>query len=184
MKKQPLIIGWIVATVVLACVTRVYADEHGKYGEHERSHSVLPVNKSDLYQSECGSCHFAYQPGLLPARSWQKMMSGLDDHFGDNAELSVKSKTEISAYLQQGAADEQYARRSDKFKRGISSGDVPLRISELPYMQRKHDEIPTRFISGNPQVGSLANCVACHTQAARGNFDEDSVRIPNYGRWD
>jgi len=42
-----------------------------------------------LYQQECGSCHFAYQPGLLPARSWSTIMQGLDQHFGENAELGA-----------------------------------------------------------------------------------------------
>ena len=32
---------------------------------------VAPV-QSAAYQEECGGCHFAYQPGLLPAASWQR----------------------------------------------------------------------------------------------------------------
>ncbi len=32
---------------------------------------VAPV-KNALYLEECGACHFAYQPGLLPSRSWKK----------------------------------------------------------------------------------------------------------------
>jgi len=184
MKKTQNMIGSLGAAVILLSSLNAFADGYGEREEYEGHRSLLPVNSSDLYQSECGSCHFAYQPGLLPARSWQKMMGGLDNHFGDNAELAVKSKTEILAYLQQGAADVQLHRKSAKFLRGISSDAVPLRITELPYMKRKHDEIPARFISGNPKVGSLANCVACHTQAANGNFDEDSVRIPNFGRWE
>ncbi|WP_201339332.1 hypothetical protein [Isorropodon fossajaponicum symbiont] len=46
---------------------------------------VAPV-KNSLYLEECGACHFPYHPGLLPARSWQKMMgnSSLQDHFGED----------------------------------------------------------------------------------------------------
>ncbi|HPQ24397.1 MAG TPA: cytochrome C, partial [Gammaproteobacteria bacterium] len=47
---------------------------------------VAPVD-NPLYLQECGSCHFAYQPGLLPARSWNNLMGGLENHFGENAEL-------------------------------------------------------------------------------------------------
>jgi mono/diheme cytochrome c family protein len=36
---------------------------------------VLP-----LYKQECAACHMAYPPGLLPARSWTRIMSGLDKH--------------------------------------------------------------------------------------------------------
>ena len=42
---------------------------------------VAPVN-NQLYIKECGSCHFPYQPGLLPANAWNKMMANLDKHFG------------------------------------------------------------------------------------------------------
>ena len=37
---------------------------------------VAPV-ENPQYLEECGSCHFPYQPGLLPARSWTKVMAGL-----------------------------------------------------------------------------------------------------------
>ncbi|MCW9089130.1 MAG: diheme cytochrome c, partial [Gammaproteobacteria bacterium] len=42
----------------------VLADDD--WGWSRRAPDVAPV-KNELYQSECGSCHFAYQPGLLPA---------------------------------------------------------------------------------------------------------------------
>ena len=32
---------------------------------------VAPVN-NQLYIKECGSCHFPYQAGLLPANAWNK----------------------------------------------------------------------------------------------------------------
>ncbi len=35
---------------------------------------VTPVNDK-LYLEECGACHFPYQPGLLPMRSWQKILN-------------------------------------------------------------------------------------------------------------
>ena len=40
-----------------------------------RSTGVAPVTNA-LYAEECGSCHFAYPPGLLPASSWQQVMTG------------------------------------------------------------------------------------------------------------
>ena len=40
------------------------------------------------YAKECGSCHFAYLPGTLPARSWYAVMQGSDNHFGESLSLS------------------------------------------------------------------------------------------------
>ena len=68
-------------------------DEHeGKLGS--RTPGVAPV-QSQLYAEECGGCHFAYQPGFLPARSWKSIMAGLDNHFDDNAELGAEEHQAI-----------------------------------------------------------------------------------------
>ena len=47
---------------------------------------VAPVT-DPLVKKECGSCHMAFSPQLLPKRSWQKLIDTLADHFGENASL-------------------------------------------------------------------------------------------------
>ena len=42
---------------------------------------------NETYQGECGGCHFAYQPGLLPGEDWERIMTSLDEHYGDDASL-------------------------------------------------------------------------------------------------
>jgi cytochrome c peroxidase len=42
---------------------------------------------------------------------------------------------------------------------------------------REHDEISRATFAG-PEIGSRANCVACHQGAEHGDFSEDDVRIP------
>jgi len=143
-----------------------------------------PEAPATLYQEECASCHMAYPAELLPARSWQKILGSLDRHFGDNASLDPASLKVLGTYLQNHSADAGASRRARRILRAIPAGSTPLRISTLPYIRRQHDEIPSRYIKNNPQVKSLSNCVACHQGAERGVFNEDSVRIPGYGRWD
>lgn len=180
----------IVGSVVMAlCVTVAvssiaFADmDEGEYGMFERTSTVPPV-MSKQYETECGSCHFAYQAGWLPARSWKKLMGTLDQHFGENAELDQTTRDKITAYLTSEAADVRQNRKSQKILRSVSPDEVPVRISTLRYITHKHDEIPKRFIEGNAKVGSRANCAACHTGAASGNFNEHGVTIPGHGRWD
>ena len=67
--------------------------------------NILPKEKSIAYEQSCASCHMLYAPSLLPARSWKKIMEGLDNHFGDNAEFEANAVAKVSAYLQQHAAD-------------------------------------------------------------------------------
>jgi hypothetical protein len=62
--------------------------------------------------------------------------------------------------------------------------EAPLRITEVRYIKRKHHEIPEKMITGNKDVKSLSYCDACHTQANKGVYDEDTVKIPNYPNWE
>ena len=125
-----------------------------------------------------------YQPGLLPARSWAALMNGLEDHFGDNAELAPEDAGAIRRYLTENAADHVRQGRSAGVARSVPPGSAPLRISETSYFRHKHDEVPTRLVKDNPEVGSFSKCEACHRGAETGSFDEHRVRIPGYGRWD
>jgi hypothetical protein len=147
------------------------------------SAGVAPVTNQH-YVNECGSCHFAFQPGLLPARSWERMMAGLEDHFGENAELDSTNNQLILRYLVDGAADKSDFHRSQKINSSIEHNSSPLRISETPYFVRKHNELPARYVTGNPKVGSISNCEKCHTEAASGSFSERGINIPGVGRWD
>lgn len=156
-------------------------DEHGAK-LWSRSADVAPV-RNEQYVKECGECHFAYQPGLLPERSWRKIMNGLNDHFGDNAELPAATRDAITEYLAANSAEHGNYRRSEKILRSLSASVTPLRITETPYIRHKHDEVPNRLIKANDKVGSLSNCAACHTRAEQGSFSEREINIPGAGRW-
>lgn len=143
---------------------------------------VAPVNNA-LYAAECGSCHFAYQPGLLPERSWRKLMAGLDDHFGENAELEEDDRLALENYLATNAGDHSSYKRSKKLMRSIRGGDTPLRITMIPYLKNEHREVPTGALK-NDKIRSLSNCDACHRAAARGSFSERGIDIPGYGKWE
>ncbi len=57
------------------------------------------------------------------------------------------------------------------------NGKTPLRITEIPYIQRKHRGIEPEVLN-RKTIGSLSNCIACHTTAEQGNFNEGYVTIP------
>ncbi|MCW8884365.1 MAG: diheme cytochrome c [Motiliproteus sp.] len=164
---------------------RADRDEYEREHEYEEyGYSKTKSQPSPLYNEECGSCHLAYPAYLLPAGSWSAMMNGLEDHFGENAELEPQDQQAIEQYLVGNAADNgRYANL--RYAATIDGNlAVPLRITELPFFIREHDEVPQRMVEGNEQVGSFSQCDACHTEASRGRFDEDQIHIPGYGRWD
>lgn len=146
-----------------------------------RQKEVQPVTNK-AYQEECGSCHFAYQPGLLPGKSWAKLLDekALADHFGEDASLDKDVLKSISDYAMENAAEKSWFKRSRKIALATAEGDAPLRITEVRYIKRKHHDIPEKMIKGNKDVKSQSYCNACHTKAEKGIFDSDTVSIPNY----
>ena len=149
--------------------------------DFQRTKEVKPVTDKQ-YLKECGECHFAYQPGLLPARSLGKLLNAdaLKNHFGVNAELDMDTLHAILGYALENAADKSFHKRSRKIAHATAEGEAPLRITEVRYIKRKHKDIQEKMIKGNNDVKSLSYCNKCHTQADKGVFDEDTVSIPNY----
>lgn len=181
---------WVAATTVAVVIalagTLAFSDDDRK-GEKDAlfagPHGIRAVD-NPLYAAECGSCHFAYQPGLLPERSWRKLMSNLSDHFGENAELAPEVQKLVTEYLVQNAGEYDGGKIARGILRTVDAQAAPERITETDYFLRKHDELPPRVWRDNPKVGSMSNCSACHTKADNGNFDEHQVLIPGYGRWE
>lgn len=130
-----------------------------------------PAVADPVVQEECGGCHLAYSPAMLPARSWQKLMGGLDQHFGDNAALDAALAERIGRYLADNAADAAGQPYGRQLMRGMAAAAAPLRITELPAWQRAHRSVPA-WEWAHRDVRSRANCVACHADATRGFYDQ------------
>lgn len=118
------------------------------------------------YKSECSSCHVAYPVGLLPAASWQRLMSHLPKHFGTDASLDAATTKQISDWLMANGG-------------GRRAAEAPPedRITKGRWFIREHDEVAAD-VWKRPAIKSAANCAACHTQAAEGSFRERDIRIP------
>lgn len=185
--NKRLSMGALLALALLAGSGQAMAEE--QFWEwmfnFQRTKEVKPVTLKS-YQEECSACHYAYPPGLLPAKSWEKLLTetALHDHFGDNAELDAATLQAIRAYVLENAADKSWYKRSRKIALATAEGEPPLRITLVSYIKRKHQDIPEKMVKGNKDVKSLSYCDKCHTQAEQGVFDDDTVKIPGYDSWD
>jgi len=146
-----------------------------KHSEHNGERDLATVN-NPTYTENCGDCHLAYQPGLMPSGSWDKILKGLPDHFGEAVELDSESMKTIAEYLKIYAADNSSTKLSRKIMRSMGN-QIPLRITQIPYIQRKHHEIDAKIFT-RESIGSFSNCTACHKTAGKGVYDDDLVTIP------
>lgn len=132
----------------------------------------VPQADNALYQKECASCHFGYQPAHLNKVSWEKVMGNLSDHFGTDASLGKVETQQLLDYLTTNAGNGK-----------MTTNNPTMQITKSPYFIKEHRKIAPKLIE-QKEVGTLANCIACHTSADKGNYSERNIVIPNYGRWE
>lgn len=151
------------ATLALAVFTLATAGTLANAGERHRQ----PVAMPKAYTQECGSCHAAFPPGLLPPASWTRVMAGLDRHYGTDASMDATLATQIGTWLQAHAGT----------SRKVSSTPPDDRITRSAWFERKHRRVePATWRL--PSVKSAANCAACHGGADEGDFEEHRLRTP------
>lgn len=156
-----------VAHLLVALLALVSWGAHARYDGEDRGKPVMPAQVNTTFQQECAGCHMAFPPGLLPAASWQKMMTGLDKHFGADASLTPAEVTDITDFLVKNASNRWTA------------STAPLRITESVWFKTKHNEREIApAVWKRASIKSPSNCIACHAGADKGNFNENSIKIP------
>ena len=127
----------------------------------------MPRAVPPAYTRECGSCHVAYPPGMLPARSWQRIMTGLENHYGSDASVEPAVVRDLDRWLQANAGTHKRVREAPPEDR----------ITRSAWFERKHDEIAPS-VWKLASVKSPGNCAACHAKAEQGRFDDDELKVP------
>lgn len=143
-------------------------------------HSTLPTKIiiPAVYKKECSTCHMAFPPNVLPAESWQAIMSDLKDHFGDDASLDELTRKEVEAFLIKNSAENSTEEASFKLLRSIEDkNNPPIRITEIAYWKKKHKDIKPDVYE-HKSITSRINCSACHKWAEYGSFEDSDIRIP------
>lgn len=134
-----------------------------------------------LWRDECGSCHAVFYPALLPSRSWQKMMTEQDKHFGSDLGLDSPTTQAVLQFMVDNSADKHLVEAAFKMEQSIPKHVTPMRITEVPYWVKKHHEIAASDWA-NPLIKSKNNCAACHTDAEDGTFEDGAMHIPKAGK--
>lgn len=141
-----------------------------------------PVLADDTqWRAECGGCHLAYHPSLLPAHGWQRLMTEQRSHFGDDLALDAVTAAQVTDFLVTNAAERAATEAAWKIQRTTPTAATPLRITELPYWRRTHAGLPD-WVWKSPPVHGKHDCAACHLDAERGTFENGAMHLPPRAR--
>jgi cytochrome b len=136
-----------------------------------------PLRHEPKWREECGSCHLAFHPSLLPARSWRKLIAEQNHHFGADLALDAPTRQALLSFIENSSAEKSTTEASFKINRSLKNDATPLRITETPYWIKKHKDIAQDDWQ-RPQVKSKANCPACHQDAEAGTFEDAATSPP------
>ncbi|MBS0247174.1 MAG: cytochrome b/b6 domain-containing protein [Proteobacteria bacterium] len=169
-QAQPLLAASVVA--VLFAATAVIAWTLSLLPGHG-----VPVAKVDpVYAKECGACHTAYHPSLLPRASWRALLAGLDNHFGEDASLDPATATRLADYLAANAAETADTLPANRLR--LVDAARPFTITATPFWTRRHAGIPDAVFASKA-VRGRGNCVACHADAGSGRFYPGNIDVPD-----
>jgi hypothetical protein len=171
---QEIFCPWLQGAGQGFCSGRGQARGEGRRVHGEKCTKSLP---NPIYRENCGACHLAYPPKLLPASSWKKIINRSADHFGEPLVINTKNKEIISRYLIENSADRSSCKRALKIVKSLQ-GESPVRITEIPYIRDKHRKIPLKTLE-RKNIGSLSNCLACHKKADQDVFNKRDIKIPS-----
>ncbi len=176
------------------------------FKENEASKRGFMPAKDPLYVKECGSCHFPYSPGLLPARSWDLQLQRMGKHFGAAVGLDEATRTALRRYLTANAADVSPYEGSKAFMERIEADNIPYRLADVLLFRTMHtimfaviDEKPRIKVRKLPncdgclmleviqvksriKVSKLTNCNGCHQGAEEGSFGLSELSVPGLTR--
>ena len=170
----------LLGAALAAAFTAGAADDRFDKKTPDSMMGFLPAS-DPLYMKECGTCHFAYSPGLLPARSWvlhlDRMASG--KHFGEPVDLPPQTRAKIQDYLTRNAADVSPYAGSKTFMERIPASQTPYRLSGVRLFREMHTVIHETLKTNNKvKVRTITNCNACHRRAEEGSFGNGELYIP------
>lgn len=136
--------------------------------------------ESPIFADKCTKCHKNYPPYMLPQASWEKLLDGIDNHFGEEITENNITKVEqksIKEYILSHSAENSSHKLS--FKTLASLGEMrPVSITKSPYWREVHEGIDAAIFK-QPNIKKKSNCFACHIGFDKGLFDVKLIVIPN-----
>lgn len=137
------------ATVKSAIIAQATPAESGTVEEIPARYKL----GRELYVENCGSCHIALPPEILPSETWRRLLLEPQQHYGQQLKPLIGPTLLVMwEYLR------TFSRPQAKKEQ------IPYRVSESRFFKALHPRV--KF----PEKVSLGSCVSCHTGVAQSNY--------------
>lgn len=150
-------LGWGLALITNATVTpnSIAQSSPAKIGTLDPVPARYQLGQ-ELYLENCGSCHVALPPEVMPTETWRRLLQEPDQHYGQQLQpLIGPSVVLMWNYLQ-------------TYSRPFAEGEpIPYRVSESRFFKALHPQVDL------PQSVKPGSCVSCHPGVAQ--FDYRSL---------
>lgn len=172
------LLGLLIVTIVSVSALMYFRG----YLEETADNLYQPYKGPDLpdnaqWREQCGECHFAFHPSLLPARSWKKIFDEQHEHFGDDLDLDEETLQQLLDFHLAYPAEKNLTEPSRKIMFYTPESETPIRVTETHYWKKKHEDIDPKYWK-HKKVKTKSNCSACHLDAKRGTYEDSDMRLP------
>lgn len=148
------------------------------YVEARPDAPYLPYTLPALVQSaawdkECSGCHLAYHPSILPARSWNALLRGQREHFGEDLDLDDETSRTLRDHALAHPAESHATPLAWKIDSTTAADTVLLRVTEAGYWKDRHAGLnDADWRSTKPFA-----CDGCHLDAMAGTYLPGAIRV-------
>jgi hypothetical protein len=171
--RRGVAVAWVAAAIGVALL---YLFSSGWTSDYAAARAQAKAAKPapTRWTKECGGCHLAYSPALLPQRSWDRMMREQGEHFGEDLSLSSAA---AKALLAEAAAPRPEPWAAWKLASSAPANESPQRITDLRFWRRVHRGLAESSFKPPVSQGRF-DCESCHLDAASGIFHPRMIQRP------
>ena len=113
-------------------------------------------------------------PNILPKKSWELIMSDLENHFGDDASIDEGTNKNILAFLVKNSAETSSMESSWNFLNSIGDKDI-IAMSDTIFWKETHKDIDKKLYN-HKDIKNKANCKACHSDIEKGLIENENIK--------
>ena len=113
-------------------------------------------------------------PTCLAKKSWEVMMSDVENRFGDDASIDDESNKNILAYLVKNSAETSSMESSWNFLNSIGDKDI-IAMSDTIFWKETHKDIDKKLYN-HKDIKNKANCKACHSDIEKGLIEDENIK--------